>query len=164
MRQIICGSVYDTDTAHELYSTNSDNPVDCETLYRSKSGKFFDYFFNECSDKPCMSITPLSRQGALIWAFRATGNLNEAKRIVGFDEDITGTKQISVRIPMRTYRILRETAAERNMSMASIIEEMADGSYGADDYYLDDGYEQYLESLSDAELLEAQRMIKEQNK
>lgn len=154
MRRIINGSVYDTETAQPLYEWEDEDTRECRTLYRSKSGQFFEYYLDLDRNEPGYVLQPLTRRGALLWAFRMIGNVEKAKEVVGYDNPEEGKKQISVRISKRTYRILRETAAERNKSMGALIEEMVEGTEGFVEPDLDNAEEMYLLSLSEEELLE----------
>ena len=126
MRRKIRGAVYDTDSAKEIASWPSvvaDEVSDY--LYRTKSGKYFTFEFNEYDNEYDRGIDygihPKSRQEAIAIACRALG-VEKARQI--FEPDGGEEKTMSVRVSARTYNTVRDVAAERGVSMGQYIEEL----------------------------------------
>lgn len=128
MKRKIRGAVYDTDTAKEIASWPSAMTDQMnDYLYRTKSGKYFTYEFDEYFDKYEFDhgidycIHPKSRQQAIEIACRILG-VEKARPL--FEPDSGEEKTMSVRVSARTYNTVRDIAAERGISMGQYIEEL----------------------------------------
>lgn len=151
MKAVLNGSLYDTDTAKLIYEWEHEDDPEYGSLYRTKSGKYFSTVFSPDHQNGLMRI--ISRKGALIWLFNVTKSLDEAKSILGMNDDDNEQKQLSVRVPMHTYRYLRETAVEHGVSMGAIIENLVEDTCQTHDDTTTPEYADYLQTLSEEELL-----------
>ena len=122
MKRKIRGAIYDTDTANEIARWPGELDEVEDSLYRTKSGKYFTVEVNTylLPEEP-YQITPLSRREAIFLASEVLG-LEKARPF--FEDEEEGEKTLSVRVPARVYNILRDVAAERGTSMAKLIEEL----------------------------------------
>ena len=123
MRKVIGGAVYDNDTSERLFSTSDHGIEFYEALHRTKSGKYFIYRLVGDAGE----IMPISRKRAIIWAFGTNASERDIKRAFGASDE-TGTKQVSLRLPLHTYHILRQAAAEQGISMAAYVEALVLGA------------------------------------
>ena len=136
MKRKIRGAVYDTGTAKEIACWPSAITEDInDYLYRTKSGKYFTYEFNEYDNEYDSGIDydihPVSRQQAIEIACYWLG-VETARPL--FEPDDGTEKTMSVRVSSRTYNTVRDIAAERGISMGQYIDELVDegGSAGDD--------------------------------
>jgi hypothetical protein len=147
VRKILNGAVYDTETAKLIIeSEHEEVPEDVFLLYRKKSGKYFKTVL-ACGYKEYeMVIRPISRQDAIIEACRML-SVAKARELFNEDED-NSLKQMNVRVTAHTYNIIRDTAAECNISMGAVLEDIVNG-YDSDvpSFDPEEQYEQYLRSL-----------------
>lgn len=138
MRRKIRGAIYDTDTAQEIARWEGDLEGVDDVLYRTKSGKYFvakaqyvDEDYMERGEYQII-IAPESREDAIRLACGALGV--DAAKAYFQDEGDGEVRQLNVRVSARTYGIIRDEAAKRGVSMATIIEELVnEGSSFGDD-------------------------------
>lgn len=139
MKKIIDGASYDTTKAEQLGKASHSNSLDfyhwTETLYRSKSGKYFLHGeggpksrYSESTGQNNWSggekILPTSRKSAMEWAEEHLSG-EEYAEIFGDPEE--GFEVISVRLNATTLSRLRAWCEGKNRSMTSIIEELLNG-------------------------------------
>lgn len=101
----------------------------CERLQRTKAGKYFVYGIGGKDTRYAKqtgaewiagtAVTPVSREDAETWARR---HLSQTEWEAEFGEpDPSAMRTISVRIPERVYRAIRDEASELGRSMGDVI-------------------------------------------
>jgi hypothetical protein len=143
MVKIINGAKYSTETAKRLgryeFSTSRDFNYLCETLYRTKSGKYFLHGEGGAMSKyrehsgnnnwgGGEQIIPLTRSAAMEWAEERLDG-DEYESIFGIVEETTDDKeqlkeQLNIILSVATKQKIRIMAEERNISQAELIEEI----------------------------------------
>lgn len=135
MRRIIKGAVFDTEKATKLIDGEPAFPGEQwnDVLYRTKSGRYFLLKPPPETASGEYEIVPLSLQEAMSWAAYEVDRKRFEEVFEPGDED--GTRQLSVRITKRAYKMLREMAAERSESMGSVLSDIIEGggAYGSDE-------------------------------
>jgi len=138
MKKIIEGAKYDTDTAKEIGSDSFSNSGDfsywSETLYRTKSGKYFLHGTGGGLSKYSQStgnnnytggsrIEPMDRPSAMEWAEK---HLSTSEYEVVFGEVSEGEEkeQLNILIPAQLKAKLWETAEQQGRSVSSLVESM----------------------------------------
>lgn len=122
MKQIIDGAVYDTEKAQRIYEWPDNDVEEYGGLYRTKSGKFFAHDFDTLAGKEV--IRPLDRLDVAIALYDIVGDVDIVKQIIGVKPSDDGDKQLAVKLDSATYSLMRETAADKGVSMASLVEDM----------------------------------------
>ena len=138
MKKIIAGAKYDTDTAKELgYSSNNCSQSDfnwySETLYRTKSGRYFlageggarSRYARSCGNNSWTGgsgIEPMSREAAQKWAEE---HLDSDKYEAIFGEVTEDEQeQLNVLVSSQLKQKLWELAEKQGKSMSTLAEEI----------------------------------------
>lgn len=137
MKKIINGAKYDTATAKKLGNwTNNERYGDfnyCEeTLYRTKSGKYFLHGKGGAMSRYSQSagnnswsggekIEPMDRRSAMEWAEE---HLDGDEYEEAFGEVEEGTEQLNITVPAALKAKLWELAEQRKISVSALVEEM----------------------------------------
>jgi hypothetical protein len=140
MKKIINGAKYDTKTAKKLGEwTNGERYGEfsyCEeTLYRTKSGKYFLHGYGGATTKYAISagnngwsegsqIITMSRQAAMEWAEERLDG-DEYEEIFGTVEE--GTEQLSITVPAALKSKLWALAEMQQTSISEIIQKAIEG-------------------------------------
>lgn len=144
MKRKIRGAVYDTEVAQEITQWESVIEGVNDTLYRTKSGKYFvcevAYVDDERHEEAGYEyvISPVSRADAIRRACDTLGV--EAARPLFQDSRDGGLRQLNARVSSRTHEILRNVAAERGVSIGRVIEELVNEGepFGDDNVVFDE--------------------------
>ena len=137
MKKVINGTLYNTETARKLGGwSNTYNYRDfnyCEeTLYRTKSGKFFIHGEGGAMSKYAQTISsnewsggekiiPLSAQNAMKWAEEHL-EADEYERIFGEVTEDESKKVVTYSLPASTIEKVKRIAAEQGISLSEVIE------------------------------------------
>jgi hypothetical protein len=141
MKKIINGAKYDTATAKELGNWDNNELYGdfkyCEeTLYRTKSGKYFlhgeggamSIYSESCGNNSRSGgeeIIPMSREAAMEWAGeRLDGEEYEA--IFGEVEEAAddAKEQMNVFVSPKLKQALWKIAEERKLSLSAVVDEL----------------------------------------
>lgn len=127
MKKVIKGAVFDTEKATRLIVGKPPFPDQkwSDVLYRTKSGRYFLLKPPPDTESGRYEIEPLSLQEAMSWAAYEVDRECFEEVFEPGDED--GTRQLSVRITKRAYKMLREMAAERSESMGAVLSSIIEG-------------------------------------
>jgi len=138
MKKIINGAKYDTSTAKKLaeWSNNlSRSDFNCmeETLYRTKSGKYFLYGEGHGRSRYAsqsgnmwgwgQKIISMSRTAAMEWAEENLDG-DEYEEIFGEVSEDANTEQLNVTIPAALKARLWELAEDRKITVAVLAVEL----------------------------------------
>lgn len=157
MRRKINGALYDTEKADELarwgneVSEEYENQFDA--LYRTKSGKYFTSELCLDCEEPGYKIHPKSQAEAMRLACWELGI--EAARPLFAPGPEGDSAQKMMRVSGRAWRVIRDIAAERGVSMAAVVDELVNEGepFGDERVVFDEVAEQerpLLESLQRA--------------
>lgn len=122
MKQVIDGAVYDTERAQRICEWPDNDVEEYGGLFRTKSGKFFAHDFDTQAEKEV--IRPLDRLDVAIALYDLIGDVDIVKQIIGVKPSDESDKQLAVKLDNATYSLMRETAADKGVSMASLVEDM----------------------------------------
>jgi hypothetical protein len=140
MKKIINGAKYDTNTAKELGNWDNNELYGdfnyCEeTLYRTKSGKYFlhgeggamSIYSESCGNNSRSGgeeIIPMSREAAMRWAEEHLSG-DEYETIFGeVEEAADDAKQMNVFVSPKLKAALWKLAEERKMSLSAVVDEL----------------------------------------
>ena len=144
MKKIINNRRYDTDKAEACGSASYSNRGDFswweETLYQKRTGEFFLYgeggpmsryavTIDQNSWSGGEKIMPLSLDAARQWAEKHL-DADAYEKLFGEvtgDEDEPERRPINLSLPTDLIRRLRQTAAEKGVSVSDLICELAEG-------------------------------------
>jgi hypothetical protein len=138
MKKIINGSRYDTSTAREIgytiHGTRRDINFVCETLFRTKAGKFFLYgeggpntkYAEQTGTNSWSSgekIMPMTYEEAREWAEKHLDG-DQVEAAFGVVEEAEGRELISFTLPPSTVAKLRRESEQTGKAMSAIVAEL----------------------------------------
>ena len=138
MKKVINGRVYNTETAKRLASWDNglsytDFAYCSETLYLTKSAAYFIHGegggnsrygeWHGNSGGPGSQIVPLTRQEAIEWAEKLTGD--EYENLFGNPEESNGRTVVTMSISVDAKNKLQRASEETGKSMSKIIDDLA---------------------------------------
>ena len=138
MNKRINGKRYDTETAKELgcvsWGAVNDFAHSSETLYRKTTGEFFLYGEGGPASEYAVTIsqnewtggekiTPLTFEEAEKWAEKNL-DADECDKIFGVVDESGEKQTVAIRLSQGMLAKLKNLAAQKQVSMSEIIEEM----------------------------------------
>lgn len=137
MKKVIDGKMYNTETAKKIAEWNNglsctDFYYCCEALYLTKSAAYFIHGegggnsrygeWHGNSGGPGSQIVPLTRQEAMEWAEKLTGD--EYASIFGDPDDSDGRTVVTLSISIDSKSKLKIASENTGKSMSKIIDDL----------------------------------------